>query len=135
MALHARSVREVIVSQSRPGRRTGAIMLVDELGRLSGIFTDSDLARLVAQTRDAELDRPIVHVMTRQPKTIVRGAAVEEALQILDEYRISELPVVDDEHRPLGLIDVTDMIGLSSGRRAAAQTLPFPDKAARSSSR
>ena len=50
------TVREVFVHLGRPGRRTGAIMLVDGDGRLSGIFTDSDLARLFEANRDAALD-------------------------------------------------------------------------------
>ena len=41
-----------------PGRRTGAIMLVDEQGTLAGIFTDSDLARLFEHRRDGDLDAP-----------------------------------------------------------------------------
>jgi len=53
------SVREVFVAVSRPGRRTGAIMLVGADGKLSGIFTDSDLARLFEGRRDDCLDGPI----------------------------------------------------------------------------
>ena len=45
-------------ASSVPGRRTGATMLV-AAGRLSGIFTDSDLARLFEQRRDENLDGPI----------------------------------------------------------------------------
>ena len=61
------TVREVLVGASMPGRRTGATMLVDAAGQLSGIFTDSDLARLFEHRRDGELDGPIGHVMTRNP--------------------------------------------------------------------
>ena len=61
------TVREVLVGASVPGRRTGATMLVDAQGRLSGIFTDSDLARLFEHRRDGDLDRPIRHVMTERP--------------------------------------------------------------------
>ena len=46
------TVRQVLVRVSVPGRRTGATMLVDAAGRLSGIFTDSDLARLFEHRRD-----------------------------------------------------------------------------------
>ena len=41
------AVRNVLVHVSRPGRRTGAIMLVDGDGSLTGLFTDSDLARIL----------------------------------------------------------------------------------------
>jgi arabinose-5-phosphate isomerase len=50
------TVREVFVNLSKPGRRTGAVMLVDEQERLSGLFTDSDLAKLLEQRMDLQLD-------------------------------------------------------------------------------
>ena len=104
------TVRDAFVTLSRPGRRTGAVMLVDDHGRLTGLFTDSDLARLLEQRRDADLDRPISAVMTVNPLTIPGTAILEEAIQLLGQRRLSELPVIDDEHRPIGLIDITDLI-------------------------
>ena len=106
------TVRDVFIQLSRPGRRTGAVMLVDEHGALSGVFTDSDLARLLEQRRDGQLDRPIAEVMTARPLTIGHRAILEEALQLLAARRLSELPVVDDAQRPIGLIDITDVLGL-----------------------
>uniref|UniRef100_A0A7C4LKW2 KpsF/GutQ family sugar-phosphate isomerase n=1 Tax=Schlesneria paludicola TaxID=360056 RepID=A0A7C4LKW2_9PLAN len=106
------TVREVFVQLRRPGRRTGAVMLVDESGALCGLFTDSDLARLLERRRDDQLDRPIAEVMTVHPATIHRGAILEEAIQVLTARRLSELPVIDHAQRPIGLIDITDVIGL-----------------------
>lgn len=106
------TIREVLTQSSRPGRRTGAVILVDAEGRLAGLFTDSDLARLLEQRRDDQLDRPVHEVMTRRPSTVPVDGILEEALQLLGAKRISELPVVDDEDRPCGLIDITDVIGL-----------------------
>ena len=87
-------------------------MLVDSEGLLTGLFTDSDLARLLEQRRDGQLDRPIQEVMTARPLTVAPDAILEEVLQILSGRRVSELPVVDEEGRPVGLIDITDVIGL-----------------------
>ena len=87
-------------------------MLVDAAGRLSGIFTDSDLARLFEQRRDADLDAPIASVMTRDPLTVSHGNLMSDAVALMAQRKISELPVVDDEGRPMGLIDVTDVVGL-----------------------
>lgn len=112
LADEAQTVRQVFVSLGRPGRRSGAIMLVDVTGRLSGIFTDSDLARLLESQRDVALDRPMFEVMTRSPRRLFSGALLGDALAMLAAYRISELPVVDSEHRPVGLIDVTDLVQL-----------------------
>ena len=89
-------------------------MLTDADGRLSGLFTDSDLARLFERRRDAALDRPIRDVMTENPLTVPVGARVAEALEILTRRKISELPVVDADGRPVGLLDITDLIGLSN---------------------
>jgi arabinose-5-phosphate isomerase len=106
------TVRDVFAQARRMGRRTGAVMLTDDAGRLSGIFTDSDLARLIEQRRDAALDQPIALVMTASPHTVLPGTRVADAVEIMRRYKISELPVIDDAGRPVGLLDITDMIGL-----------------------
>jgi arabinose-5-phosphate isomerase len=114
------SVREVMIQAGRPGRRTGATMLVDAAGVLTGIFTDSDLARLFEQRRDTELDRPIQCVMTRNPLRIPAGAWMSEAVALMAERKISELPVVDAEGKPRGLIDITDVVALLPRETATA---------------
>jgi arabinose-5-phosphate isomerase len=112
IAVENQSVREVLVNVSVPGRRTGAIMLVDAEGRLSGVFTDSDLARLFERRRDNLLDSPIREVMTKRPCTVPVGAMMSDAIAVMGERKISELPVVDPEGVPAGLIDITDVVGL-----------------------
>jgi arabinose-5-phosphate isomerase len=112
IAPDAASVREVFVSHSLPGRRSGAIMLTSADGKLSGIFTDSDLARLFESRRDEALDGPIRNVMTSRPRTVTVGAMLADAVEIMAERKISELPVVDQEGRPVGLIDITDVVGM-----------------------
>ncbi|MFO0879542.1 MAG: KpsF/GutQ family sugar-phosphate isomerase [Gemmataceae bacterium] len=106
------TVREVFSQARRTGRRTGAVMLLDEEGRLAGLFTDSDLARLIESRRDAALDRPISEVMTHRPRTLSLGARVAEALDLFERLKISELPILDSEGRPIGLLDITDLISV-----------------------
>ena len=108
------SVREVVVSCSRPGRRSGAVMLVTSTGELSGIFTDSDLARLVEGRHEQALDRPIHEVMTTGCARVPLGTRTELAVEILVDRKISELPVVDENDRPVGMIDVTDVVSNAS---------------------
>ena len=130
VASDEKTVREVLVSVSRPGRRTGAIMLVDAAGRLSGVFTDSDLAKLFERRRDPQLDGPVRDVMTARPITVPAGSPMADAVALMAQRKISELPVVDGEGRPVGLIDVTDVVGLLPPEPAAegAATLPIgPD--------
>lgn len=112
IARDSENVREVFAELRRPGRRTGAILLVDEDGRLSGIFTDSDLARLFEARRDDAFDQPIGQVMTARPRTVPAGSMLADAVAILAELKISELPVVDPAGLPVGLLDVTDVVGM-----------------------
>jgi arabinose-5-phosphate isomerase len=120
VARHDQSVRQALVGQSRPGRRTGAIMIVDAGGLLAGIFTDSDLVRLLEGNRDAAIDGPISQVMTTSPTAVPVGTRLSGACEILAQRKISELPVVDSDGRPVGLIDVTDIVGV----RPADETRP-----------
>jgi arabinose-5-phosphate isomerase len=137
VALETQSVRQVFVEASIPGRRSGAIMLVDEGGRLTGIFTDSDLVKLLEQKQESILDNQVVGVMTREPITVDVEMLMNEAVEILATRRISELPVVDRSGQPCGMLDITDAIewcprpaspaaGAITGRHAGAPgTLPF----------
>lgn len=112
VAVESASVREVFTRLARPGRRTGAVILVDSSGRVSGLFTDSDLARLLESRSDDQLDQPIHQVMTPRPLTVLPDVTLGDVVGILSGRKISELPVVDNEGRPLGMIDITDVIGL-----------------------
>jgi arabinose-5-phosphate isomerase len=122
------SLRKVLVAVSRPGRRSGAIMLVDRDGRLAGIFTDSDLARLLEGSQDEKLDQPIRDVMTRRFTTIRDDRLLPEAMRLLAEKKISELPVVDADLAPVGMIDITDLVSVvtpeSDGRTTRSHAAP-----------
>jgi arabinose-5-phosphate isomerase len=104
------TIREVFVRHRVPGRRSGAILLTHEDGRLSGIFTDSDLARLFEKRNEYLFDRPIREVMTSKPASVLSGTRMLEAIAMMSEKRISELPVVNPEGFPLGIIDITDVV-------------------------
>lgn len=106
------TIREVFVRHRVPGRRSGAILLLREDGRLSGIFTDSDLARLFEGHDEHRLDEPIRNAMTSKPTSVARGTRMPEAIRIMAERRISELPVVDSDGRPVGMLDITDIVAV-----------------------
>jgi arabinose-5-phosphate isomerase len=108
------AVRDVFARARLHGRRTGAVMLTDADGKLVGLFTDSDLARLIEARRYDALDRPIREVMTADPITLPLGRRVLEAVEALRRHKISELPVIDADGRPAGLLDITDLIGVSA---------------------
>ncbi len=118
IAKHDENVRDVFAHSRLRGRRTGAVMLVNASGELVGLFTDSDLARLFETRKDDALDRPIAEVMTPSPLTVTVGTRLADAVEIFRARKISELPVVDHEKKPVGLLDITDVIGLVSREEA-----------------
>lgn len=112
VAHESHDLRAVLVQLSRPGRRTGAIILHDDDGKLTGVFTDSDLAKLLERSDESFLDQPISRCMTKRFQVVRQGESLPVALSILADRKISELPVVDSDQRPLGLIDVTDVMSV-----------------------
>jgi arabinose-5-phosphate isomerase len=106
------TVGQVLHEVSSIKRRSGAVILVDEQGRVSGIFSDGDLRRLITDDDGTSLRRPVRDVMTRNPKRIHGDKLASEAIAIMRPFRIDELPVVDDEERPIGLIDIQDLVVL-----------------------
>jgi arabinose-5-phosphate isomerase len=110
IAPDSETIREVFARHSVPGRRSGAILLTHPDGRLSGIFTDSDLARLFERHHEHLLDTPIRHVMTSKPASVCSGTRMLEAIAVMSERRISELPVTDADGFPMGMIDITDVV-------------------------
>jgi arabinose-5-phosphate isomerase len=120
------TVREVLVGASLPGRRSGAIMLVGDQERLTGIFTDSDLARLFEHRRDGELDSSISGVMTKNPLRVEVTSMMVDAVTLMAGRKISELPVVDADGKPVGLIDITDVVALLPKETNSAETTSEP---------
>lgn len=119
------SLRDVLVHVGRPGRRTGAIMLTDTDGKLSGIFTDSDLARRLEKDEQDLLNTPVATLMTQSPRAVAAGSRLSEALTIFAEFKISELPVIGGDGKPLGLVDITDVVGLMpASTEPASPTAP-----------
>src|SRR5262249_11395024 len=114
------TVRDVFAGARRAGRRSGAVMLVEEDGRLARLVTDSHPARLIEARRDEGLDRPIAEVMTRRPRTLCVGDRVAAALELFERHKISELPVLDRDGRPVGMLDITDLIGVQRVEQAPA---------------
>lgn len=106
------TVAQVLAETSKIKRRSGAVILVDEAGKMSGIFTDADLRRLLTQRDGSTLDRPVSQVMKRNAKRVHEDTLASEVMAMMKEHRIDEVPVVDDQNRPVGLIDVQDLVVL-----------------------
>jgi arabinose-5-phosphate isomerase len=100
--------KAVAVMTRTPGR-PGATSVVDAKGRLVGIFTDGDLRRLV-ESGPFDSSQMVGKVCGRSPKTIRPERLVREAAQILRLAKVDQLPVVDEAGRPVGLLDIQDVL-------------------------
>jgi arabinose-5-phosphate isomerase len=106
------TAQEALLRAARAGRRPGALTLVDKAtGKLSGIFTDGDLRRLILRD-PGELSRPVREVMTRTPRTLGNDALVRDAVKMFREFRQDEIPVVDENGKPVGILDVQDLMAM-----------------------
>ena len=86
----------------------GGIPIIDDKGKLLGIVTNRDLRF------EKDSDRPISEVMTsKNLVTVSEGTSLEEAEDILQQYKIEKLPVVNSEKKLVGLITFRDITKLT----------------------
>jgi arabinose-5-phosphate isomerase len=102
----ATALRVMGHTQGRPG----AALIVGANGALAGIFTDGDLRRLIEERGAIRREDAIDGFMTRSPKFVRPDQLLEEAERILREFRVDQIPVLDDAGRPVGLLDVQDIL-------------------------
>ncbi len=100
------TVREGLLAMTRS--RSGSVIVVDEEGRLLGIFTDGDFRRH-AQTNLEILQSSIGEVMTPNPIRVHDHQMAVDILRLLEGREIDDLPVVDDGDRVVGLVDIQDL--------------------------
>ncbi|MCM8790926.1 MAG: KpsF/GutQ family sugar-phosphate isomerase [Candidatus Omnitrophica bacterium] len=100
-------VKKVLLAITKA--RAGSASVVDSRGRLVGIFTDGDLRRHL-ETHPRLIECEVRHVMTKNPTVITKDRLAAEAFDILRSKRIDEIPVVDAKKRPIGLLDVQDIL-------------------------
>ncbi|WP_159093392.1 CBS domain-containing protein, partial [Xanthomonas fragariae] len=101
------SLSEALMEMSR--KRLGMTAVVDNDGRLIGLFTDGDLRRAL----DSDIDvrsAGIAEVMTRNPKTIGADQLAAEAARLMEDYKINGLIVVDAQQRAVGALNIHDLL-------------------------
>jgi arabinose-5-phosphate isomerase len=103
-----RLLPEVLKIMTETVGKPGAVSIVDKQNKLVGFFTDGDLRRHLKN--GVSLRGRVKEFMTRSPKVINARCLVAEAYKILKEYKIDQLPVVDDSNTPVGIIDVQDLL-------------------------
>jgi len=90
-------------------RRAGAACVVDDAGMLVGIITHGDFFRLFSM-REQSVDKLVSEFMTHNPKRVHHDERVTEALRLMREFAIDELPVVDHDGKLAGIIDIQDLV-------------------------
>jgi acetoin utilization protein AcuB len=95
------------------------LLVVDEHKKLSGVLSDRDLLRALSPyagsatetARDlATLNKRVHQIMTRQPITLRQESGIAEAVELLLKNRISCLPIVDDDFKPVGIVSWRDLL-------------------------
>jgi arabinose-5-phosphate isomerase len=110
------SLAEAIVEMT--SKRLGATCVIDAAGKLCGIITDGDLRRLLQRTRDVS-NVTTVQAMTKNPKTIRKGLLAVAALEEMEQFSITQLPVVDEENHPVGILHLHDLVKAGIGGESA----------------
>ena len=104
------SVLDALLQTRKTPGRPGAALIVDGDGRLAGIFTDGDLRRLLERGDTSALQNPVDAHMARSPKVLAPDQLAEDAHRLLRDHRIDQAPVLDAARRPVGLVDVQDLL-------------------------
>lgn len=104
------TVYDAMVSYNNCPGRPGAALIIDEDETLLGIFTDGDLRRHLKEGTEGLLDLPVDEVMTRSPKTISPDKLAAEALNMIHQYHVDQIPVVGEGGEAVGLVDVQDLL-------------------------
>lgn len=88
----------------------GVTFIVDESNVLSGIITDGDIRRCLAARRSIA-GLTVEDVMTRNPRAIGRGAPAYDALNLMEQYEITVLPITDASRKIQGILHLHDILG------------------------
>jgi arabinose-5-phosphate isomerase len=100
------SLSDAIIEMSRG--RMGITAILDSSGRVTGIFTDGDLRRTLQKGADLHATL-IASVMTRNPRAIGPNKLAAEAVQIMEQFKVNQLLVVDGESRLVGALNMHDL--------------------------
>ena len=90
----------------------GAASVVDENGKFVGLITDGIIRRALAKDYKF-LDEPVHNIMFENPLMIREDALAASALSVMEKHKprpVTVLPVVDDEHNPVGIVHLTDLL-------------------------
>ncbi len=104
---HNATLADAVLEISRKG--LGMTAIVDDAQKVIGIYTDGDLRRTLEKRLDFNAT-PVNAAMSKNPRCITADALAVEAVQIMEQYRISQMLVVDAEHRLVGALNMFDLL-------------------------
>ena len=90
-------------------KNLGMTAIVDAERKVRGVFTDGDLRRTLNQGHDIQHVR-IEQVMTRNCRTIRPEMLAAEAVKLMEDHRITALPVTDADNRLIGALNMQDLL-------------------------
>jgi CBS domain-containing protein len=105
--LPATTVRQAIATMLE--RNVGALLVVDDHGKLIGIFSERDLLKKVAGIHVLYADMPVRSFMTSKPVTLARTDTLAFALCKMDGGGYRHVPVLE-KGKPIGVVSVRDML-------------------------
>lgn len=94
--------------------RLGAVLILDNEKKLAGIITDGDIRHIVACQTQGLTTQKVDAVMTKNPQCLTANAFLYDALNLMEKYQITVLPIVDQENRIDGLLHLHDILGKGS---------------------
>ena len=103
---------EEMLTKNETTKRRGAVMVTDADRKLAGIITDADIRRSLAKKGAGTFSVKCSVLMTPDCKRVAEDTLAAEAMAVFHKYRIDELPVVNAEGQPVGLIDVQDIVAI-----------------------
>jgi arabinose-5-phosphate isomerase len=105
-ASHRATMMEAMLEVSRG--RMGMTAILDDEGRVIGIFTDGDLRRSIEAGCDLQSTR-ISEIIRGSPRTIGPDRLAAEAVEIMERNKVNQLLVVDPDNRLLGALNMHDL--------------------------
>jgi arabinose-5-phosphate isomerase len=103
---HDSTLMEALLEMSRG--RMGMTAVLDDGGRVIGIYTDGDLRRSLEKGVDLRATR-VADVMSGHPRTIGPERLAVEAVEIMERNKVNQILVVDEAKRLVGALNMHDL--------------------------
>ncbi len=125
LVLPTTPIKQAVLLMNRAPDHPGAVVVIDNLGRLLGIFAERELERIIGQD-DAVFGKPVETAMRRDPPTIMPDQSVDTALKLAQEAGCGHVVVVDGRQRIVGLLATSDIWGLTHAVRHVESRSAMP---------